>query len=242
MVPQSLIPRIYRALNYKEYYCFSYFALDLIFSNHYKKWNFNPFNYYEFGTGEGTSLKFFLRSLKKVAKNKKIDLRKFNIFLFDSFEGLPNYNRTNDFNPAWNKGLFKGSLNSIKSVIKNNLPEILPNVKFVKGFYENTLTQKLRASIIKYPPSIVNIDVDYYSSAKTVLEWIYPLCQEGSIFYFDDIFEYLGNLSKGEFRAINEFNKSHLHKGFQFYPFTNFGIASFTGKIFTLNHVDKNSI
>ena len=33
--------------------------------------------------------------------------------------------------------------------------------------------------------------------------------QEGTICYFDDIFEYLGNFTKGEFRAIDEFNRDH---------------------------------
>ena len=46
------------------------------------------------------------------------------------------------------------------------------NVKFIKDYYENSLTYELRNTLVDNPPSIVNIDVDYYSSAKTVLEWI----------------------------------------------------------------------
>ena len=91
--------------------------------------------------------------------------------------------------------------------------------------------------MIDHPPSIVNIDVDYYSSTKAVLEWIYPICQEGTIFYFDDIFEYLGNLSKGEYKAIAEFNRNHINEGFQFYQFYNLGIPALTGKLYTLNKI-----
>jgi len=237
----GLIPKIYGLMEYKTYQAFSYFALNSILSDHYKKWGFVPFNYYEFGTGEGNSLKYFLKGLIAVSKQNKIDIKKFNVFLFDSFEGLPEYNDSKDKNPAWSKGQFKGSLDSIKLIIKKIAPELVEKTKFVKGFYENTLTDDLRKSLNTYPPSLVNIDVDYYKSTKTILEWIYPICQEGTIFYFDDIFEYLGNLSKGEYKAIEEFNKNHLSEGFQFYPFHNFGIPSFTGKVFTLNKIADKS-
>lgn len=237
-----LFPKVYGALGYKTYYSFSYNAIDLILSGHYKKWNFNPFNYYEFGTGEGVSLKLFLKALKKISKQIDVDIMKFNIFLFDSFEGLPVYDDLKDKNPAWEKGEFKGTIDTIKNIIDENLPEIFPNVKFIKGYYENSLTQEERMFFTGHPPSIVNVDVDYYSSAKTVLEWVYPLTQDGTIFYFDDIFEYLGNLSKGEYKALKEFNKKHLSDGFQFYQFHNFGIPSFTGKIFTINRIEMEDL
>ena len=60
-----IIPRIYGALGYKQYYSLSYSVLDLVLSEHYKKSSFNPLNYYEFGTGEGNSLRYYLKALKK---------------------------------------------------------------------------------------------------------------------------------------------------------------------------------
>ena len=237
-----LFPKIYGVLGYRPYYSFSYQALNLILSEHYKKWNFNPFNYYEFGTGEGNSIREFLKALKKISKDLSVDNNKFNIFLFDSFEGLPEYNKVKDKNPAWSKGQFLGTINKIKSIIHEILPNMASNVKFIKGYYEDSLTHDLRNTLIDNPPSIVNIDVDYYSSTKKVLEWIYPVCQEGTIFYFDDIFEYLGNLSKGEYKAIDEFNRDHMKEGFQFYHFYNFGIPSYIGKIYTLNRVETENM
>ena len=234
-----MIPHIYGVLGYKAYYSFSYHALDLILGEDYNKWNFNPFNYYEFGTGEGRSLELFLRGLKKISKQSNVNINKFHIFLFDSFTGLPEYSDSSDKNPAWQKGRFNGTVEEIENIIDKILPEIAPNVKFVKGYYESTLNGELRNAMRDYPPSIVNIDVDFYTSSKTVLEWIYPLTQDGTIFYFDDIWEYLGNLSKGEYKAINEFNRRHLKDGFQFYSFWNFGIPSFTGTIFTLNRIEE---
>jgi hypothetical protein len=237
-----LIPKIYGMLGYKTYYSFSYQTLDLILSEHYKKWNFNPFNYYEFGTGEGKSLKYFLKALKMFSKNLSLGTNKFNLFLFDSFEGLPEYSDSKDKNPAWEKGQFMGNIDKIKSITNKYFQEAELNVKFVKGYYENSLTQVLKKTLIDNPPSIVNIDVDYYSSTKTVLNWIYPICQDGTIFYFDDIYEYLGNLSKGEYKAIDEFNRDHLKEGYQLYHFYNFGIPSYTGKIYTLNRVEGENL
>jgi len=234
-----IMQSLYILGEYKTYQAFSYFALNMILSEHYKKWNFVPFNYYEFGTGEGNSLKHFLKSLKAISKQNKIDIKKFNIFLFDSFEGLPEYNDPKNKNPAWSAGKFKGSLDWIKSIINEIEPEVMERTRFIEGFYENTLTADLRKKLNDYPPSLVNIDVDYYKSAKTVIEWIYPICQDGTIFYFDDIFEYLGNLSKGEYKAIEEFNRNHFKEGFQFYPFYNFGIPSYTGKIYTINKIEN---
>ena len=235
-----LLPKIYGALNYHAYYSFSYSALGLILSDHYKKWNFKPFNYFEFGTGEGNSLRFFLRSLKKIIKSHDVDRSQFNIFLFDSFEGLPENDIPADKNPAWQKGQFRGTLEKIKVIVSKEFPDIVQNTKFVQGYYDKTLTEELRNSLANYQPSIVNIDVDYYSSTKTVLKWLCDLAQDGTIFYFDDIYAYLGNLSKGEYRAIDEFNKEHLKDGHQFYPFVmNFNIPTFIGKIYTLNKVEK---
>jgi hypothetical protein len=225
----------YESLTGAGYYGFFYKALDLVLNEEYNKSGFNPYNYYEFGTGTGVTLTYYLKALKKIIKLKKLDLKKFRIFLFDSFEGLPEYTNPKDYNPIWVKGQFLGSEDYIKNLIKSLLPEALDNVSFVKGYYENTLNEELRKSLNQFPPSIVNIDVDYYTSTKTVLEWIYPILQDGTIFYFDDIYSYLGNLSKGEYRAIDEFNTHHASEGLHFYPFPNLGITSFTGRVFTFN-------
>ena len=55
----NLFANVYGVLGYRTYYSFSYKALDLIFSDHYRKWNYNPFNYYEFDTGDGNSIREF---------------------------------------------------------------------------------------------------------------------------------------------------------------------------------------
>ncbi len=223
---------IYGALGYQAYYSLSFSVLDLILSDLYKKWNFNPFNYYEFGTGGGNSLRQYLRVLRKFSKHSHKDTKelKFNIFLFDSFEGLPGYENERDRNPAWEKGQFAGSIEYIRHLIEKEFPSILKNVRFFKGYFEQTLTEDLRRSLKEFPPSFVNIDVDYYTSCKLVLDFIGPILQEGTIIYFDDIFEYLGNPEKGELLAIKEFNNSN--KIFNITNFRHFNITSFVDQIY----------
>lgn len=51
------------------------------------------------------------------------------------------------------------------------------------------------------------IDCDYYSSTKTILDWLQPMLKSGTIFYFDDYWSFHGHPDYGELRAINEFNK-----------------------------------
>ncbi len=230
-----ILPRIYGAIGFKQYYALSYSALDLVFDEHYKKSGFIPFNYYEFGTGAGNSLRNYLKALKKLSPIwKKIgyNLSDFRVFLFDSFEGLPEYEDERDKNSAWTKGQFRGSIDEIKEVIKKSYPEIFPNVKFIQGYFENTLNEELKKELKSYPPSFVNIDVDYYSSTKCVLEFLSTIFQEGTICYFDDIFEYLGNSTKGELRAIYEFNKNS--QTVQLAHFRHFNITQLQDSIYVL--------
>ena len=87
---------------------FFFRTLSLQGSEHYSKFGFNPFNYYEFGTGEGNSLKTYIKALKDYCKETRNPLEQYNIFAFDSFEGLPKYQNKEDYNPAWKKGQLCG--------------------------------------------------------------------------------------------------------------------------------------
>ena len=57
----------------------------------------------------------------------------------------------------------------------------------------------------------VNIDVDLYKSAVTVLEFITPLLQKGTIIYFDD---WCGNSDEicGERLAFKQWTESPIYQ------------------------------
>lgn len=84
----------------------------------------------------------------------------------------------------------------------------IPNVELTQGLYENSLTESLAEELKAYPPGIVNIDVDFYTSTVTVLEFLKPLLRSGVIIYFDDVWSFNGDPTRGQLRAIGEFNKA----------------------------------
>ncbi|KKK56985.1 hypothetical protein LCGC14_3059030, partial [marine sediment metagenome] len=53
----------------------------------------------------------------------------------------------------------------------------------------------------------VNFDFDFYSSTKTVLEWLRPILNSGTLFHFDDIWSFFGHPDLGQLAAIREFNE-----------------------------------
>ena len=165
--------------------------------------------YFEFGTGWGGTLSGFLKACNRLAKDHNFDLRKVKIVLFDSFKGLPEEKDPADFNPEWEKGKFAYSRDYItKIILDHNFP--LENVTFIEGYYEDTLNESTM-EIIKNlpPPSIVTMDVDYYSSTKIALDFIQPLLKSGTVFYFDDLYSFHLHPKMGQVRAINELNSKN---------------------------------
>ncbi len=167
-------------------------------------------NYFEFGVWNGKSMEVFWKTLGYAAARERKDWR---LFGFDSFEGLPEPEGAADAHPIVGKGAFKSSgLDRVAGTLaKAGIPA--ERLKLVPGFYENSLTPELKASLGNPPACFVNIDVDYYSSTMTVLTWIESLLFDGSIVYFDDVLFYNGNPHKGQIRAIAEFNESRTESG-----------------------------
>ncbi len=115
------------------------------------------------------------------------------LYGFDSFEGLKE---------DW-KGLDlpKGHFN-----LDGNLPKVLPNVSLIKGWFDATLPPFLQTH--RDPIAFCHFDADTYESTALILNLLRDRIQRGSILMFD---EYQGypNWENGEFRAWNEFAKSH---------------------------------
>ena len=178
-------------------------------------------------------MKLYIKALRVFSKDKKIDSGLYNIFAFDSFEGLPNFTGERDYNPNWQAGLYSGSEADIIATVKAGGTKA--KITTIRGFYEESLTNNLYITMAKNPPSIVNIDVDFYSSAITVLNWLYPLLQNGTLIYFDDVYDYLGDPRKGELAAIKHFSE---RKGVSLTPFYQHGIPLVFGKSFIFNRID----
>ena len=174
-------------------------------------------SYYEFGTGSKVvTLSEFLIAADKFYNTYKLE--KLKIFAFDSFEGLPTPAVEADHHPSWKKGEYAGSIEHVKNKIDNLKLKIKLDITYIKGFYEKTLDEALREKLKNFPPSIITLDVDYYSSTKTILDWLVPILPSSCIFYFDDIWAFAGNPNYGQIKSINEFNADKKNGTLTPYP------------------------
>ena len=117
--------------------------------------------YLEFGVYEGSSLRWWAEHLTDPAAR---------FVGFDSFEGLPE-----DWRPGHDHGHFRTA----------RPPRIEdPRVSFVVGWFDDTLADYKPP---EHDQLIVNVDCDLYSSARTVLNWLEPHVQAGTLVYFDEL-------------------------------------------------------
>ncbi len=130
--------------------------------------------YLEFGVFEGRSMRWWSENLPQSEAR---------FFGFDSFEGLPE---------NWQSGFPAGTFKT------GQPPEIADDrITFVTGWFDETLP---KFEVPDHDQLIVNIDCDLYSSATTVLTWIEPYVQPGTLIYFDEF-----PSPDHEMRAFKEF-------------------------------------
>ena len=164
-------------------------------------------NYYEFGLFKGVSFSRCHRTLRTLARDlglagvKELGVR---MYGFDSFEGMPEPGES-DARIGWGRGAMACGREQFQQIMD---AESVPRevYELVEGFFENSLTPELRARLQDHKPSLVMMDCDFYSSTKTVLDWLRPLLRDGTFFMFDDIWGFMGHPDFGELRAIREFN------------------------------------
>jgi hypothetical protein len=112
-----------------------------------------------------------------------------NVFGFDSFEGLPE-----DWRPDIPKGAFATSL-----------PEVRPNVRLVKGYFDDSLPNFLNTYTDCI--SFMHVDCDLYSSTKIIFDLCGRRLKNGTIIVFDEYFNYVG-WRDHEYKAFHEFISS----------------------------------
>jgi len=176
-----------------------------------KKISPSPFGtYYEFGVGWGGTLASYFLALEKFCKDHNYSAKEFRIFGFDSFKGLPKSEHPSDCRYLWDEGKMSFPLELIKKKLQTYpFSKNFQNIEFIEGFYDEVLTERLQTKLSSYPPSIVTIDVDLYTSTKLVLDWLRPILMSGAVIYFDDIWSFHGHLDFGQIKAINEFNSEN---------------------------------
>jgi len=133
---------------------------------------------------------------------------------FDSFEGLPALDATDEaashLMPMFSKGNYKSiPMDMVKTSILGQTgakPEMLT---LTPGFFDQSLPKFDVESLKKNGDlHVVYIDCDLYSSTKTILEFIEPLVVDGTWLLLDDYWCYRGSPLHGQRLALEEFLKT----------------------------------
>lgn len=182
-----------------------------------------PKVFFEFGCHSGRTFSAAIRAAREI---NILDEASF--YAFDSFEGLPN---TTQEDGIFKTGTFYTGEDDFKIALKKQANFNLDNKYICKGFYSNSLTKDLQNNMPKI--GVVHIDVDIYSSAKEVLNFIKPLLVKGSVLIFDDYYCFPAGSNQGECKALNEFLEEN--QGFQVEEWKSY--SSF-GKSFFITSID----
>ena len=136
-------------------------------------------------------------------------LKKMRFFGFDSFKGLPS--GTDEEHDVLQKGFYGCSFEKMKECLKRR--KVNPKeIKWIKGWYNDTLNDKTIKKHDLGRIGIVFIDCDTYSSSKAVLDFIAPLIIEPAIICLDDWKLYDMDLKgTGEYKSFNEFLERNTH-------------------------------
>ena len=128
----------------------------------------------EFGCYVGESSKYLMKTLVETNSNKKL-------FVYDSFEGLPELSKWEE-NTGWTPGTLKTTEEVlISNFTKNNLP-----IPFIhKDWFKNIPHYKIPQKI-----SFAFLDGDFYDSIYDSLEKIYDKVSEGGHILFHDYERY----------------------------------------------------
>lgn len=122
-----------------------------------------------------------------------------NIYLFDTFNGMPNFSKEKD--KKWKIGSFSNTdYEKIKCLFLN-----YKNVEIYRGIFPQETFENIKNKKLKF----VHIDVDNYQSYKDSLSAIYENVVENGIIIFDD---YNESCCPGANLAIDEFfeNKERI--------------------------------
>jgi hypothetical protein len=133
-------------------------------------------------------LEFGVYQCNSITKIRNILDDSFEVFGFDSFEGLPE---------DWEGTICtKGSFN-----LNGEIP-VIDGIKFYAGWFDDTIHEYLK---IAKPIGLLHIDCDLYSSTKTVLENLRSYIIKDTIIVFDEWLYTKGDGKKGNLHEQKAF-------------------------------------
>lgn len=174
---------------------------------------------YQFGVYTG-------KSITEIIQQTNGEYR--NLYGFDSFVGLPEEVGDKDFslvssNPSLQVGAFSSkelfqteTIEECISKLNNALNADTNRIKFIPGFYKDSLLDKIVNDYDMKPASYIDIDVDIYSSTIECLDFMCrnQLIVPNTLIYFDDLgaTPYWQRAATGESLAFKEITDKYKMK------------------------------
>jgi hypothetical protein len=153
----------------------------------------------EFGVATGAGLVNLQKIAKKITAITGVS---FNIYGFDTGEGMPPPESYKDHPELYQEGDFPMDFDSLHAALDSQ-------TKLILGPIEKTIPEFLEQDFQSCPIAFISIDVDYYSSTVEALN---VLSMEPNQYlsrvsiYLDDLEDMSHNSWCGELAAINEFS------------------------------------
>jgi O-methyltransferase len=177
-----------------------------------------PPTFFEFGCHSGRTFAAGLEA----ATHLGVSL---DAYAFDSFQGLPETTREDD--GIFETGSFATSRQEFERIIAHRTGVRLREDQVIEGYYEDSLTPEL-ARRLPEKVGMVHIDVDLYSSTRTLLAFVRPFLANGTVLLFDDWFCFPPGREMGERRAASEFLAEHpTIKLIEWKAYSTFGMSFF---------------
>lgn len=161
-------------------------------------------DYFEFGCFGARTFRMAWRHSRKPYERGAGEFWKpVHLWAFDSFEGLPEARGPDDV-PFWNRGDFAITQDDFHRVVQGaGIPP--SGYTVVPGFYEQSLTRELQEKMSGVVAAVVFIDCDFYESTRSVLAFLPPFLQQGTLLCFDDFHLFAAADDRGQRRAVAEF-------------------------------------
>jgi hypothetical protein len=182
-------------------------------------------DYLEFGVLDGMSFELSLSAASKFFPRTGNGAPRF--IAFDSFSGLPAPDGEKD-----STVFHEGQYFAPRKAFERNIAKAAKGwrVDIVQGFYNETLSPKLREDLGLKQAAFINIDCDLYSSTMDALDFCTPLIKTGTAIFFDDWYLSEGDMSLGEAQACKEWLAKNPH-----ISLIDFGDVAIMGKMFLAN-------
>ena len=149
--------------------------------------------YFEFGVASGRS------AIAAIRANRRDNLQTVSPFLlFDSFEGLPELCGPDVDSAQFKPGDYAFSVEQTIAKLQQHGVYDEASVHLVPGWFERSLPVFPAAQLGVEKAAIVHMDMDLFSSCVTVLDFIEPFLQVGTVILFDDWNAFNASNHKGE--------------------------------------------